>query len=233
MPENSNEVMRIQKEYERRNALSNIEYNPLYSASTHLNKFRLGVGVSKFLVKCFPEGLSKVKFLDVGCGTGGFLHDLQIMGASNENLFGIDLSDERIDRARSYNSSINFELGTGGLPYENGKFDLVSAITVFTSILGDDLRKSLAHEMIAVLKDFGYVLIYDFNYNNPKNDQVRALTVNQVKELFPGCKISRVRMTLAPPISRPISRFSITLAYLMEVFLPFLRTHTLYLIQKQ
>ena len=41
------------------------------------------------------------KILDVGCGSGGVLRDFIKYGALPENLYGIDLLEDRIERAKN------------------------------------------------------------------------------------------------------------------------------------
>lgn len=229
----TSEISRINKEYNRRNSLDNNEYNLLFSPNVHLNRLVKDFTTCSFLKEHFPEGLQEIKILDVGCGHGEFLNLLRNMGALNENLYGIDLSQDRIKVGKSKYGGINFSVGSGGLPYEKSSFHLLTANTVFTSILDDSLRQIVAADMLSALKENGIILLYDFKYNNPKNEHVKALTFRDVKKIFPNCAIQRKSLTLAPPLSRYISRISFTLAFLMEKFLPFLRTHTIYCIQKK
>jgi ubiquinone/menaquinone biosynthesis C-methylase UbiE len=57
-------------------------------------------------------------------------------GARPENLYGIDLLDERIEEAKRLSPNIDFRCGNAEeLPYEDGLFDIVIQFTVFTSIL--------------------------------------------------------------------------------------------------
>ncbi len=229
---NENEVTRIQHVYNERNARLNREYNLLFSANTHLGRYTLDLKLCSFLIKHFPDGVEHIKALDVGCGVGNLLQFLNNIGAQTNNLYGIDLSEYRVLEAKNRNSGMNFEIGTGDLPYEKKSFDLITAMTVFTSILSNEMRVGLAQEMSNALKEDGCILIYDFKYNNPNNSDVRALSYNDITRLFPNCSIRRKSVTLAPPIARRVANKSIFLALLLEKFFPFLRTHNLYYITK-
>ena len=77
----------------------------------------------------------------------------------------------------------------------------------------------------------GGVLWYDFIYNNPSNPDVRGVPVKLVRELFPAGKMIVRRVTLAPPISRRVTRIHPSF-YTIFNFFPFLRTHVLCWIQK-
>jgi hypothetical protein len=85
--------------------------------------------------------------------------------------------------------------------------------------------------MWTLTKPGGGVLWYDFNYNNPQNPDVRGVPLKRIRELFPQGKIDSWRITLAPPISRRVTRIHPALYTVFKLF-PFLRTHRLCWIQK-
>jgi hypothetical protein len=72
---------------------------------------------------------------------------------------------------------------------------------------------------------------YDFIYNNPRNPDVRGVPLKRIRELFPFGKIDSWRITLAPPISRRITRIHPVLYHVFNTFY-FLRTHVLCWISK-
>lgn len=77
----------------------------------------------------------------------------------------------------------------------------------------------------------GVILWFDFVYNNPWNKDVRRVSKNRVKELFPNGKFNFKSVILAPPISRRVSKISPKL-YTLFNYLPFLRSHVLGVIKK-
>ena len=85
--------------------------------------------------------------------------------------------------------------------------------------------------MWALVKPGGGVLWYDFVYNNPRNPDVRGVPLKHIRELFPRGKIYSWRITLAPPISRRVTRLHPALYAVFNLF-PILRTHVLCWIQK-
>src|SRR5208337_4766543 len=97
----------------------------------------------------------------------------------------------------------------------------------------DHLRQRAAAEMQRVLKPDGYILWCDFIFSNPINANVRAVTKEDIRNLFPTLKeVMMRRVILAPPIASrlvPISRIA---ADLVEACFPFLRTHVVALLQK-
>jgi SAM-dependent methyltransferase len=118
----------------------------------------------------------------------------------------------------------------GALPYPDARFDLVLQFTVFTSVLDEDLRQRIAREMWRVLGPGGAVLWYDFRYQG-RNPAVRAIHPREVRALFPGAEFTARRVTLAPPLSRRLARWSWLACELLDL-VPWLRTHDLMLIRK-
>lgn len=85
--------------------------------------------------------------------------------------------------------------------------------------------------MWSMVKPQGGVLWYDFIFNNPNNPDVRGISILRIHELFPGGKIKVWRLTLAPPISRRVTKIHPSFYTLLN-YIPFLRTHVLCWIEK-
>ena len=78
---------------------------------------------------------------------------------------------------------------------------------------------------------WGGVILYDFIYNNPSNQDVKGVNVKKIKTLFPDGRLNTWRITLAPPISRLVTRLHPNMYNAFNIF-PILRTHVLCWIQK-
>ena len=102
---------------------------------------------------------------------------------------------------------------------------------VFTLVLDRTFQEHLSHRMWRLVKPGGGVLWYDFTFNNPKNSDVAGIPIRRVKQLFPDGHMIHWRLTLAPPISRLVTRVSLRLYTVVNV-LPFLRSHVLCWIEK-
>ena len=166
--------------------------------------------------------------LEIGCGTGAWLRDFVKWGATPSNLVGIDLLEERIEQARRL-CPPGVRVSTGSateLSFPDASFDIVLQATVFTSILDSAIRAAVAREMLRVLRPGGMILWYDFHVNNPRNPDVRRVDAQELRSLFPDCRIESERTTLAPPIARAVAPRSWLLATLLGAIPP-LRTHTL------
>jgi len=178
----------------------------------------------------FP--LAESRILDVGCGHGGWLVDLESWGATQSKLAGVDLEPPRVAHAKQRLPEADIRLGDGGsLPWPDGSFDLVLQSTVFTSILGDGIRAIVAREMARVLAPGGAILWYDFFRDNPRNHDVRGVRADEIRDLFPGFRVALQRVTLAPPISRKLAPISWTGAILLER-LRLLNTHYIGLLRR-
>jgi SAM-dependent methyltransferase len=138
------ELERIRTEYRKRDAAAASPYrwdNPGYVSYIQ--------GLERALVRGLLDAgvnLTGAHVLDVGCGSGYFLHRIRDYGA--RECHGIDLLDERISEARERYPSLEFRVGSATqLPFEDRAFDVVTQFTCLSSIVDDDVRLSAAREM--------------------------------------------------------------------------------------
>ena len=180
------------------------------------------------------DELQKQKILEVGCGTGGILRRFLRWGARPENLFGVDLVQENVDRAQRLSpSAVSLLCGNAAdLPFPDASFDLVIQATVFSSILDSSLKQRISREMLRVLKADGAVLWFDFFLNNRRNRDVRGIGRKEIRGLFPNCRVSLQRVNPAPPLLRLLAPRSWLLCEVLAG-LAFLDTHYLGLLFKQ
>jgi SAM-dependent methyltransferase len=92
------------------------------------------------------------KFLDVGCGTGANLEMLAQFGEAE----GVDVSDDALEFCRAKGLKVHKGLAEK-LPFEDGSFDVVTALDVVEHL--DDDAAGL-REMHRVLKKDGKTLIF-------------------------------------------------------------------------
>ncbi|MBV9216802.1 MAG: class I SAM-dependent methyltransferase [Acidobacteria bacterium] len=95
---------------------------------------------------------SKIRILDVGCGTGANIEMLSQYGEAE----GVDVSDDALEFCRRKGLAVQKGLAET-LPYAEGSFDLTTALDVVEHL--DDDVAGLT-EMYRVTKSGGYSLIF-------------------------------------------------------------------------
>lgn len=188
----------------------------------------------KWLWKWRHGPVSELRLLEIGCGSGRTLADFLRLGFSPGNIVGNDLIQSRLEVASvAVPRDVRLLCGDAlDLPFEKESFDVVVQSTVFTSLMDTAFQNKLARKMWALAAPGGGVLWYDFVYSNPSNPDVRGISYARVRQLFPEAhSICRWRLTLAPPISRIVTRVH-PACYTLFNCLPVLRTHMLCWLEK-
>jgi len=168
------------------------------------------------------------RVLDLGCGDGAVLRDLVRYGASEVNLHGLDLIEDRVEGAKAALPSADIRLGDAQkLPWPDDNFDLVLGFTFLSSVVDQGARRRIAAEIARVTRPSGRVVFYDFRLN-PTNRTVRPVHPEHIQQLFQGRDMVVRSTTLAPPLTRLLMRApGGWLACSALEVLPFLRTHFL------
>lgn len=190
-------------------------------------------GFAELLARTLGSDLGTLHMLDVGCGSGQFLRQLIDWGATPEYLTGTELQQDRLSYAQVHTApGVHWHLGalTGLAP---AAYDLVSAQTVFSSILDPLLRAELAAQMWQALRPGGWCLVFDFRYDNPRNHHVRKVTRGEMQSWWPGAQAHYRTLLLAPPLHRRLAWAPAVLCDLLTALVPLLRSHFLYMVQKQ
>jgi SAM-dependent methyltransferase len=160
------------------------------------------------LIRSSVNGRDDVRLLDVGCGTGQLavrLHATQ----PEISVVGIDLLAQRIEVATTNAPWANFRVGSADdLPWEDGFFDIVTAITLFSSLPSTSLEASSALEIGRVLRPGGWLVWYDLRYPNPWNPSVHALPRKRLAELYPGWEMELRPLSVPPPFARRMGRLT-------------------------
>jgi ubiquinone/menaquinone biosynthesis C-methylase UbiE len=227
------EIRRIRTEYSRR--AQDTDQITLYSLFNPGALFLQTQRARHVLSMLSRHGICSLRnrmILEVGCGGGGVLREFLAYGADAARLHGIDLLEWRLNEAYRIAPNLQFACAEGqALPYPDRSFDLALQFTVFTSVLSVEVKTTMAHEMLRVLKPDGLVLWYDF-WLNPVNAQTRGIRPCEVKALFPNCLFEFRRITLAPPIARRLAGQAWGACLLLE-WLWLFNTHYLVAIRPQ
>ncbi len=223
---------RLRTEYARRaQRLANSDlYSPFNPAHLFMIQQRQRATL-QLLRRYGMYPLNGKRILEVGCGSGGVLVEFLSYGAEPHLLHGVDLLPDRVQAAHRRLPHILLACADAqNLPYPSASFDLVLQYTVFSSILDDGVKASIACEMLRVLKPEGLILWYDF-WLNPLNPQTRGIRPAEIRRLFPTCTFTFRRVTLAPPITRRLMPVSWMLCALLESLRVF-NSHYLVAIRK-
>lgn len=117
----------------------------------HRGRRRILAGFVEEICRNFTD--RRPRILDVGCGTGANL----IMLSKSGDAEGVDISPDALEFCRQRGLD-NVRLGSAEeIPYEDGSFDLVTALDVVEH-LDDDLAG--LREMRRVLKPDGRILLF-------------------------------------------------------------------------
>jgi ubiquinone/menaquinone biosynthesis C-methylase UbiE len=175
--------------------------------------------------------LAGKQVLEVGSGTGGELAWMRELGAASEDLVGVDLLPDRVAAARRAHPGTRFDHGNAEhMSYADESFDLVLALTVFSSIPSEAMARNVALEITRVLRPGGAVLWYDVRYDSASNPNVKAVPAWRVRSLFPALKAKLHSVTLLPPLARRLG--PLTSAYGLLASVPPLRSHLIGLLRK-
>lgn len=163
--------------------------------------------------------------LEIGFGKLGWLGELISWGVPEKNIHGIELDAIRALQAQELLPLADLRVGNAvRLPWSDGRFSLVVASTVFSSVLDHEVRKKIADEIVRVLTPGGAILWYDLAYDNPKNPNVSKIERAPLRQLFPSLGGEIKKVTLAPFLARMVAPRSWVLATCLES-VKFLCTH--------
>lgn len=226
------EAARIRREYERREQAIPADFYALDKPANRFAHSRLAARIQLLLEQHGFTPLAGRRIVDIGCGSGAWLGVFAAWGVRPRDLFGIDLSPRRVAAARQRLPQSEIMQGDAStLPWPGASFDLACQFTAFSSVLDPAMKQAMAAEIVRVLRPGGAVLWYDLRVNNPRNPAVRAIPLQEIAALFPGCAIEAGRQTLAPPLARALVPYSEGLASFLER-IPALRSHNLVWIGK-
>jgi SAM-dependent methyltransferase len=187
---------------------------------------------STMLAEALGADLSSTRIVDVGCGSGGFLRQLIDWGADPLCLTGTEYLPERLALAR-LRSAPGVRWHLGNLDFApDASYELAVANTVFSSILDPRARATLAAEMWRTLMPGGWCMVFDFRYDNPRNQEVRRVDWRELRAFWPTPVFKHRTLLLAPPIARRLARAPRLASELLATCAPFLRSHFIYMARK-
>lgn len=178
------------------------------------------------------ESLEGLRCFGAGRSSGHNLHTFIQWGAHPSDLAAIDMDAEMAAHMRTHSPEIRMHEGSAeAIPEGDESFDLSIAFTLFSSVPDEDVSRAIAGELFRITRPGGLIVVYDMTRRNPGNRDVHPVTVDAIRRWFPKCPLKVRRITLAPPIARPVGRFAPWL-YGPLAALPFLRTHAIYVMRR-
>lgn len=178
--------------------------------------------VLDLFTRSIPDRSARI--LDIGCGDGTLIRTIKARWP-DVDATGIDLLSDRIEEARSTEPVATFVVGSAdALPFDDDSFDVLSAITLMSSIPSEEMEAAVAREIDRVLRPSGWLVWYDLRYDNPSNNAVHGVAAARLSQLFPGWRQELRSITLLPPIARRLGRLT-RIGYPILEGIPPLRSH--------
>ncbi len=136
--------------------------------------------------------------LEVGCAWGLRLNQLLGFNFVPENLFGIDLQKEYIDKAKRINPLIHFDvMSATEMQYPDKSFDCSLACVVLQSMIQGSIIDKALSEMCRVTKEFILVVdIFDAKYSAERNGAVflKGLDSDHIRQLGSSASVEKVHL---------------------------------------
>ena len=144
--------------------------------------------------------------LDVGCGVGWWLRRLAASGVDPARLHGIDIQEDRLGPVRRHLPGASFRAADARrLPYEDGRFALVTYFTVLSSLAESADVHAALREGWRVLRPGGLLVVYD-PLVPTLNRATRRVSRREVAAAV-GCPPEAVvPLTVLPPLMRRLGQ---------------------------
>ena len=223
-PDSEHEAERVRRAYDRYAASRRRQR--AWAADNPGNRAIRAELLEALLEEAGPELRSGGELLDVGCGGGFWLEALRDAGVAPERLTGVDLLPARVSAASARVPGATVRLADArALPFDDGRFALVLAFTLLSSLASaEDVRRA-ATEARRVLRPGGLLLVYEPRLPNPLNRRVRRISAHALEQA--GMRpVSDLALTVLPPVARRLGSRTPAL-YPRLSRLPPLRSHRL------
>ncbi|MCU0632989.1 MAG: class I SAM-dependent methyltransferase [Methanolinea sp.] len=159
---------KVQQHYDQVAEIYDSRYNHKRGRSYHAH-------ISRHVMSCLPEG---GMLLDLGCGTGLFVHRYSSQGG---NAVGLDFSRGMIFRARDRNRDSDFGIGNAEiLPFRDKAFDAVASLLAFSYLKNPE---QMLAEAWRVLKPGGTLAICTLGRNLLTSGLPAVYTLGEVMRI--------------------------------------------------
>jgi len=178
------------------------------------------------------------RVLDVGCGDGDSVWILLRLGFQPANLFGVDIQEDKILRAKATNPLVKFEFADAtSLAFDDNTFDMAMESMMFLQLTEDDIARRIAAEMIRVTKPGGTLLVSDWRYSKPGSEEFKGVSPRRIADLYQVGTRTEVcrafRGALVPPVGRFLSKYFSSAYFAVHALFPFLAGHMITVLRKR
>jgi SAM-dependent methyltransferase len=140
--------------------------------------------------------------LDIGCGSGWLLAELAARGVGEGRLHGVDLIEARVAATGERLPGAEIRRADArSLPFEDGRFELVTMLTTLSSALGREPVAAILREVRRVISPGGVALCYEPWVPNPFNRNTATIPAAALAPSLGPASASR-RLTGFPPLAR-------------------------------
>jgi SAM-dependent methyltransferase len=148
------------------------------------------------LLEKATQGLSAVRILDCGCGTG---NNLEMLGRYGK-AYGFDLTAVGLRIGREAGRTKLARATVTAVPFPTGAFDVVTSFDVLYALEGEPLRMAVA-EMFRVTRPGGFVIVNVAAMDSLRGDhsvlghEVQRYSRSSLREALTGGGFEIVRLT--------------------------------------
>ena len=140
--------------------------------------------------------------IDVGCGSGWVLAELESAGVAPSRLHGVDLIEARVSAATERLPAADIrQCDARNLPFADGRFAIALMLTVLSSIGDADGARKVLAEARRVLRPDGLVIVYEPWVPNPLNRATIRVPGRLPRGILGPC-LNSLAITGFPPLAR-------------------------------
>ncbi len=165
--------------------------------------------------------------LDVGCGSGWWLERMAGDDRVSARLEGVELLHERAVAAQGLVPTAAVTVADAReLPFDAGSFDVVTLLTVLSSLSNAEDAERVLCEVRRVLRPGGALLIWEPRIRNPLNRATVFMGRPLLERCLAGTRVQIRTITVLPALARRLGR-SAGLLYAPLARIAPLRSHRL------
>ncbi len=173
-----------------------------------------------------------LRYIEIGSGYGEGLREVAHQNVTRDPIVGLDLVVESLRLSRTVCPGARVVWADGAaLPFRDRSFDVVAQFLMLSSVLDGTQRRHVAKESMRVLRSGGWVVCLDPRYPQLRPSSRVALTLAELRTLYPGAEISSTTLGLVPPLARVAAPLSVGLCRWLSHLSP-LRVYRLAVIRK-